>query len=47
MYDLQIVSVETAVDLSSGLRRGKRALIDVFQFNVHWAEVQSCFVRVR
>jgi len=49
---VQIVTVEFAVDLGSGLRWAKATvpylllLTDVLQFKIHWAEVQSRVVRV-
>jgi hypothetical protein len=49
---VQIVTVKFAVDLGSGLRWAKPRvpclllLTDVFHLKIHWAEVQSCFLRV-
>jgi hypothetical protein len=49
---VQIVNVEFAVDLGNGLSWVKAIisclllLTDVIQLKVHWAEVQSCFLRV-
>jgi hypothetical protein len=49
---VQLVTVEFAVDLGSGLRWVKTPapclllLTEVFQLKIHWAEVQSCLMEL-
>jgi hypothetical protein len=53
LFEVQTMTVQFAVDLSSGLRREEMIVpfllpvTDVFQLKIHWAEVQSYFVRVK
>jgi len=53
IFEVQTVSVQFAVDLGNGLRRWKVPVhflwpvTDVCQLQIHGAEVQSCFVRVK
>jgi hypothetical protein len=49
----QILNVELAFDLGSGLGWRKptvrcvRLLTGIFQLKIYWAEMQSCYVRVK